>query len=72
MSTHRSFPHKVPVIIFAFARGRSEQGTLVQFLWQDDPVSISDFFCDCLDVMLGADFDDQSQTSDQPWVAGKV
>ena len=26
---------------------------------------------ECLDMMLGADIDDQSKTSDQPWVAGK-
>jgi hypothetical protein len=40
--------------------------TMVQFLWQDDLVSVSKFLCECLDVMLGADSDDQSQTSDQP------
>ena len=40
--------------------------TMIQFLWQDDLVSVSKFLCECLDVMLGADSDDQSQTSDQP------
>ena len=32
---------------------------------------VSKFLCECMDVVLGADSDDQSQTSDQPWVAGK-
>lgn len=40
--------------------------TMVQFLWQDDLVSVSKFLCECMDVMLSADSDDQSQTSDQP------
>jgi hypothetical protein len=40
--------------------------TMVQFFWQDDLVSVSKFLCECMDVMLGADSDDQSQTSDQP------
>ncbi len=31
---------------------------------------VSKFLSDRMDVMLGADADDQSQTSDQPWVAG--
>ena len=37
--------------------------TVVQLLWQDDLMSASKFL---MDVMLGADSDDQSQTSDQP------
>ena len=40
--------------------------TMAQFLWQDDLVSVSKFLCECMDVMLGADSDDQSQASDQP------
>ena len=40
--------------------------TMVQFLWQDDLVSVSKFLCECMDVMLGADSDDQNQKSDQP------
>ena len=40
--------------------------TMVQFLWQDDLLSVSKFLCECMDVMLGADSDDQNQTSDQP------
>ncbi len=40
--------------------------TMIQFLWQDDLASVSKFLCECMDVMLGADSDDQSQTSDQP------
>ena len=40
--------------------------TMVQFFWQDDLVNVSKFICACMDVMLGADSDDQSQTSDQP------
>ncbi len=39
---------------------------MVQFLWQDDLVNVSKLICDCMDVMLRADSDDQSQTSDQP------
>ncbi len=34
--------------------------------WQDDLVNVSKFLYECLGVMLGADSDDQSQTSDQP------
>ena len=40
--------------------------TMVQFLWQDNLVNVSNFICECMDVMLGADSDNQSQTSDQP------
>jgi hypothetical protein len=40
--------------------------TMVQFFWQDDLVNVSKFICECMDVMLGADSDNQSQTSDQP------
>ncbi len=40
-----------------------------------DLVNISRFLCECMNVMLGADSaesaDGQSQTSDQPEVAGK-
>ena len=39
---------------------------------QDDLVNVSKFLCECLAAMLGADSDDRSQTSDQPWVAGKM
>ena len=39
---------------------------LIQFFWQDDPVNVSKSLCERLDVMLCADSDDQSQTSDQP------
>ena len=37
-----------------------------QFFWQDEDVNVSKFICECMDVMLGADSDNQSQTSDQP------
>jgi hypothetical protein len=40
--------------------------TMIQFLWQDDLVRVSKFICECMHLMLGADSDDQSQTSDQP------
>jgi hypothetical protein len=40
--------------------------TMKQFFWQDDLVSVCKFLCECLDVLLGADSDDQSQTSNQP------
>jgi hypothetical protein len=40
--------------------------TMVKFFRQDDVVHVSKFLRDCLVVMLGADSDDQSQTSDQP------
>ena len=39
---------------------------MVQFFRQDDLVNVSKFICECMDVMLGADSDNQSQTSDQP------
>lgn len=39
--------------------------TIIQFLWQDDAVNVFKFPCECLDVMLVADSDDQSETSDQ-------
>ena len=38
----------------------------MQFFWQNYLVNVSKFLCECLVVMLGADSDDQSQTSDQP------
>ena len=38
----------------------------VQLFWQDDLVYVSKFICERMDVMLGADADDQSQASDQP------
>ncbi len=37
-----------------------------QFCWRDDLANVSKFFCECLYVIMGADIDDQSQTSDQP------
>ncbi len=40
--------------------------TMVQFLWQDDLVSVAKFVSDGLDIMLGADSDDESPTSNQP------
>ena len=33
---------------------------------QADLVNVSEFICECIDVMLSADSDNQSQTSDQP------
>ena len=41
---------------------------MVQFFWRDDlvDVDVSKFICECMDVMLGADSDNQSQTSDRP------
>ena len=44
--------------------------TMLQFSWQADLIGVTKFVSECLDVMLGADSDDQSQTSDQPEVAG--
>ena len=44
--------------------------TMLQFFWQADLIGVTKFVSECLDVMLGADSDDQSQTSDQPEVAG--
>jgi hypothetical protein len=43
---------------------------MLQFSWQADLIGVTKFLLECLDVMLGADSDDQSQTSDQPEVAG--
>ncbi len=40
--------------------------TLDSLFWQDDLANASKFTCGCLDVMLGADSDDQSVTPDQP------
>ena len=40
--------------------------TMVQFFWQDDLLGVAKFVCEGLDIMLGADSDDESQTSDQP------
>ena len=64
--------------IVTFSRGNSQeshlhttQNALVRHPrsweeWQDDLVNVSKFICECMDVMLGADTDDQSQTSAQP------
>ena len=38
----------------------------VHLFWQDDLVHVSKPFCECLDVTLGADSDDQRQTPYQP------
>ena len=38
----------------------------LQYLWQDDFMSVSKVPCEYLHVMMGTDSDDQSQTSDQP------
>ena len=43
---------------------------MLQFSWQADLIGVTKFVSECLNVMLGADSDDQSQTSDQPEVAG--
>ena len=43
----------------------------VHFFWQKALVSVPCSSVNVLDVMLGANSDDQSQTYDQPWVAGK-
>ena len=52
--------------------GTVEEGdAMTHFFWQGDLVNVSKVLCECLDVVLGADSDDQSQTSEQPWVAGK-
>ena len=40
--------------------------TMVQFLWQDDLLTVAKFVCDALDIMLGADSPDEGQASDQP------
>ena len=43
--------------------------TMIQptwFFWQDDPVTVSKYLCESVDVTLGADSDDQSETFDQP------
>jgi hypothetical protein len=36
-----------------------------QFFWQDDMIGVASFYLNFLDVMLGADSDNQSQASDQ-------
>jgi hypothetical protein len=38
---------------------------MIQFFWQNDLVNVSKILSKCLGVMLDADSDDQSQTSDQ-------
>jgi hypothetical protein len=43
---------------------------MVQFLWQDDLVSVAKFVSVELGIMLGADSDDEIQAYNQPWVAG--
>ena len=40
--------------------------TMLQFFWHNDLLKVFKFLCESLDVMLGADCDGQSQTSDQP------
>ena len=40
--------------------------TMRQFFWQDDLIGVAKFISESLDVMLGADSDNQSQASDQP------
>ena len=40
--------------------------TMVQSFWQDDLIGVAKFISESLDVMLGADSDNQSQASDQP------
>lgn len=40
------------------------------FRWQDDLTSVAKFVGEGLYLMLGADYADGSQASDQPWVAG--
>ena len=44
-----------------------------QFLWQDDLVSVAKFIHACLDKMFlsAAGLSNDSQTSDQPDVAGR-
>ena len=44
---------------------------VVKSFWQDNLKNVSKFACECMDVMLGADSHDQSQTSDQPQLAGR-
>lgn len=44
---------------------------MLELFWQDDIVSVSNFLCECMHVMLCADSDDQSRTFDQPEVVGK-
>ena len=39
---------------------------MIQFLWQGDLIGVVKFVSEGLDIMLGADSDDMSQTSDQP------
>ncbi len=34
--------------------------------WQDDMLGVAKFICEGLDIMLGADSDNESQASDQP------
>ena len=45
-----------------------------QFLWQDDLVSVAKFVCACLDKMssIASGLSNDSQTSDQPDVAGEM
>lgn len=51
----------------------SEMRTMKQFLWQDDLVSVAKFIHACLDKMsfCAAGLPNDSQTSDQPDVAGR-
>jgi hypothetical protein len=40
--------------------------TMVQTFWQDNKIGIAKSISEALGGMLGADFDNQSQASDQP------
>ena len=47
--------------------------TMQQFLWQDDLISVAKFVCACLDKisLIATGLANDSQTSDQPDVAGR-
>ncbi len=53
-------------VLIAAASSLSQVSRLQGRLWQDDLVNVSRLNCECLEVMLGAESDDQTQTSDQP------
>ena len=45
---------------------------MIQFFWDNKIVNVFKFLCECLDVMLGADSDDQRQILINPRWLQKV
>ena len=58
---------------YAFLFSTVDMCTMKQFLWQDDLVSVAKFIHACLDKMFSCatGLSNDSQTSDQPDVAGR-